>query len=115
MYNSTNHQNISLSNLILIQYPFLLAAFLNLLNFIQWPYWSGIYIYLFRTDKLDNQIKTRNKFILGALLRTSLGMFLFAPVGQFLIESNKNKFLHQYHFYDFILVFSFYTNDKVYF
>lgn len=56
MYSSTNHQNISLSNLILIQYPFLLAAFLNLLNFIQWPYWSGIYIYLFRTDKLDNQI-----------------------------------------------------------
>lgn len=91
MYSSTNHQNISLSNLILIQYPFLLAAFLNLLNFIQWPYWSGIYIYLFRTDKLDNQIKTRNKFILGALLGTSLGMFLFAHVGQFLIEANQIK------------------------
>ncbi|SDH70032.1 hypothetical protein SAMN04488062_11248 [Flavobacterium omnivorum] len=91
MYSSTNHQNISLSNLILIQYPFLLAAFLNILNFIQWPYWSGIYIYLFRTDKLDNQIKTRNKFIVGSLLGTSLGMFLFAPIGQFLIEANQIK------------------------
>jgi len=91
MYRNTKHQNISLSNLILIQYPFLLAAFLNILNFIQWPYWSGIYIYLFRTDKLDNQIKARNKFIVGALLGTSLGMFLFAHVGQFLIEANQIK------------------------
>jgi len=91
MYSSTKHQNISLSNLILIQYPFLLAVFLNLLNFIQWPYWSGIYIYLFRTDKLDNQIKTRNKFIVGALLGTSVGMFLFAHVGQFLLMRNQIK------------------------
>ena len=91
MTSSANHQNVSLSNLILIQYPFLLAVFLNLLNFIQWPYWSGIYIYLFRTAKLDDQIKTTNKFILGALLGTSLGMFLFAHVGQFLIEANQLK------------------------
>jgi threonine/homoserine/homoserine lactone efflux protein len=91
MYSSTKHQKIILSNLILIQYPFLLAVFLNLLNFIQWPYWSGIYIYLFRTDKLDNQIKTRNKFIVGALLGTSLGMFLFAHVGQFLLIKNQIK------------------------
>ena len=92
MYSSsTNHQDISLSKLILIQYPFLLAVFLNLLNFIQWPYWSGIYIYLFRTDKLDIRIKTRNKFIVGALLGTILGMFLFAPIGQFLIEANQIK------------------------
>jgi len=91
MTNSANEQNISLSNLILIQYPFLLAVFLNLLNFIQWPYWSGIYIYLFRTAKLDDQIKTTNKFILGALLGTSLGMFLFAHVGQFLIVANQIK------------------------
>ncbi|SHM62276.1 hypothetical protein [Flavobacterium xanthum] len=91
MTSSANHQNVSLSNLILIQYPFLLAVFLNLLNFIQWPYWSGIYIYLFRTAKLDDQIKTTNKFILGALLGTGLGMFLFAHVGQFLIEANQLK------------------------
>ena len=91
MTSSANEQNISLSNLILIQYPFLLAVFLNLLNFIQWPYWSGIYIYLFRTAKLDDQIKTTNKFILGALLGTSLGMFLFAHVGQFLIVANQIK------------------------
>ncbi|SHN75392.1 hypothetical protein SAMN05444395_10989 [Flavobacterium fryxellicola] len=91
MISSTNEQNVSLSNLILIQYPFLLAVFLNLLNFIQWPYWSGIYIYLFRTAKLDDQIKTTNKFILGALLGTSLGMFLFAHVGQFLIVANQIK------------------------
>ena len=91
MTNNANHQNISLSNLILIQYPFLLAVFLNLLNFIQWPYWSGILVYLFRTAKLDNKQATTNSFIMGALLGTSLGMILFAHVGRYLIVENQIK------------------------
>lgn len=91
MTNNANHQNISLSNLILIQYPFLLAVFLNLLNFIQWPYWSGILVYLFRTAKLDNKQTTTNSFIIGALLGTSLGMLLFAHVGFYLIVANQIK------------------------
>jgi hypothetical protein len=75
----------------LIQYPFLLAVFLNLLNFIQWPYWSGILVYLFRTAKLDNKQATTNSFIIGALIGTSLGMILFAHVGRYLIVENQIK------------------------
>ncbi|MBG6109710.1 membrane protease YdiL (CAAX protease family) [Flavobacterium sp. CG_23.5] len=86
-----NHENSNVSQFKLAQYPFLLALFLNSLNFIQWPYWSGIYIYLFRTAKLDTNKMTNNKFVLGALLGTSLGMFVFAHVGQFLIVANHIK------------------------
>jgi hypothetical protein len=49
MTNVANDKNISLSLFKLAQYPFLLTAFLNLLNFIQWSYWLEAYIYLFRT------------------------------------------------------------------
>jgi hypothetical protein len=91
MTNIANDKKISLSLFKLAQYPFLLAVFLNLLNFIQWPYWSGIYIYLFRTAKLDSQNSTNGIFILGAIMGTSLGMFLFAHIGQFLIVANQIK------------------------
>ncbi|WP_074724459.1 hypothetical protein [Flavobacterium frigoris] len=91
MSNTASHENSSLSYFKLAQYPFLLALFLNGLNFIQWPYWSGIYIYLFRTAKLDPKKKTNTIFILGAVLGTSLGMFVFAHFGQFLIVSNQIK------------------------
>lgn len=91
MTNIANDKNISLSLFKLAQYPFILAVFLNFLNFIQWPYWSGIYIYLFRTAKLDSQNSTNGIFILGAIMGTSLGMFLFAHIGQFLIAANQIK------------------------
>jgi hypothetical protein len=91
MTNIANDKNISLSLFKLAQYPFILAVFLNFLNFIQWPYWSGIYIYLFRTAKLDSQNSTNGIFILGATMGTSLGMFLFAHIGQFLIVANQIK------------------------
>jgi hypothetical protein len=91
MTNIANDKNISLSLFKLAQYPFILAVFLNFLNFIQWPYWSGIYIYLFRTAKLDSQNSTNGIFILGATMGTSLGMCLFAHIGQFLIVANQIK------------------------
>lgn len=91
MSDTTNQENSNLSHSKLAQYPFLLALFLNGLNFIQWPYWSGIYIYLFRTAKLDTQKTTNTIFIIGAILGTCLGMFLFAHVGQFLIIANQIK------------------------
>jgi hypothetical protein len=91
MSNATNYDSSSLSRFKLAQHPFLLALFLNGLNFIQWPYWSGIYVYLFRTAKLDTHKITNNTFIIGAVLGTCLGMFLFAHVGQFLIVANQIK------------------------
>lgn len=91
MSNIADGKNSNLSLFKLAQYPFLLAVFLNLLNFIQWPYWSGVYIYLFRTAKLDSQNSTNGIFILGAIMGTSLGMFLFAHISQFLITANQIK------------------------
>lgn len=89
--DTANHENSSLYHFKLAQYPFLLGLFFNGLNFIQWPYWSGIYIYLFRTAKLDTMKKTNTIFVLGALMGTSLGMFVFAHVGQFIIVTNQIK------------------------
>jgi hypothetical protein len=44
--NRFNSENFSSTNLPLLTYPFFLGVFINILNFIQWPYWSGIYILL---------------------------------------------------------------------
>lgn len=46
-FTKTSEQSASLTQFPLANYPFLLGLFLNSLNFIQWPYWAGIYIYLF--------------------------------------------------------------------
>ncbi len=52
-FTNYNVATSSLSQFPLSGYPFLLGLFLNVLNFIQWPYWAGIFIYLFRTKKLN--------------------------------------------------------------
>lgn len=87
--NIGNQENFRLSSLKLAQYPFLLGLLLNCLNFIQWPYWSGIYIYLFRTKKLDSRYQDNNIFIMGAMLGTLLGMLVFAHTGKYILIENK--------------------------
>lgn len=86
--NIGSSKNFSLAELSLTSFPFALGLLLNCLNFIQWPYWSGIYIVLFRTEKLKKQTKQQNAFILGALLGTFIGMLVFAYSGKFLIVEN---------------------------
>lgn len=87
--NIGNSKNFSLSELDLATYPFVLGLLLNILNFIQWPYWSGIYIFLFRTERLKTQVNHQNLFIVGAMSGTLLGMLVFAFAGSyFLIENN---------------------------
>ena len=54
-FTNYNIASSSLSQFPLSSYPFLLGLFLNVLNFIQWPYWAGIFIYLFRTKKLNKK------------------------------------------------------------
>lgn len=86
-FNIGNEKNFSLSQLKLIQFPFVLGMALNSLNFMQWPYWSGIYLYLFRTEKIKPKTNQNNIFIGGALIGTFVGMMLFAQTGNyFLIE-----------------------------
>ena len=87
--NIGNQENFSLSTLKLAQFPFILGLLLNSLNFIQWPYWSGIYIYLFRTKKLDPRCNDNSIFIMGAMLGTFLGMLLFANSGKYILVENK--------------------------
>lgn len=95
--NIGNQENFSLSTLKLVQFPFILGLLLNSLNFIQWPYWSGIYIYLFRTKKLDPRCNDNSIFIMGAMLGTFLGMLVFAQSGKYILVENKidmNRYLN---------------------
>ncbi|WP_026976286.1 hypothetical protein [Flavobacterium tegetincola] len=84
-----NNKSSTLSDFKLAQYPFFLAVFLNGLNFIQWPYWAGIYSYLFRSEILLKTKKSNTRFIFGAVLGTTLGMLFFAHVGNFILMSSK--------------------------
>lgn len=87
--NIGNNQNFSLSQLQLAQFPFILGLLLNSLNFIQWPYWSGIYIYLFRNEKLDPRCNDSSLFIMGAMMGTLIGMLIFAHTGKYFLVENK--------------------------
>ena len=78
-----------MSQLQLAQFPFILGLLLNSLNFIQWPYWSGIYIYLFRTKKLDPRCNDNSIFIMGTMIGTLVGMLIFAHTGKYIIIENK--------------------------
>lgn len=88
-FNIENEKNFSLSQLQLIQFPFVLGLALNSFNFMQWPYWSGMYLYLFRTEKIKPQTNQNNIFILGALLGTFAGMMLFAQTGNYFLIDKK--------------------------
>lgn len=87
--NIGNDKNFSLSQLKLVHYPFMLGLLLNSLNFIQWPYWSGIYIYLLRTKKLTPRCNENTIFIIGAMIGTFAGMLIFAYSGKYLLIENK--------------------------
>lgn len=87
--NIGSDKNFSLSQLQLAQFPFILGLLLNSLNFIQWPYWSGIYIYLFRTKKLDPRCNDNSIFIMGAMIGTLVGMLIFAHTGKYILIENK--------------------------
>jgi threonine/homoserine/homoserine lactone efflux protein len=87
--NIGNDKNFSLAQLWPAQFPFILGLLLNSLNFIQWPYWSGIYIYLFRAEKLDPYGNDNSLFIMGAMIGTSIGMLIFAHSGKYILVENK--------------------------
>jgi hypothetical protein len=89
-YNTGN--NFSLKQLQLAKYPIVLGLVLNSLNFMQWPYWSGMYLYLFRTKKLIENRKSNLIFILGALIGTYVGMLTFTYIGEFVLEDDKAIF-----------------------
>lgn len=92
--NINNEKSFSLSQLHLVQYPFILGVLLNGLNAIQWPYWSGIYIYVFRTKKLKTTQKANYIFITGALIGTGIGMLFFAYTGQYILVENNIEITH---------------------
>ncbi|SDR67975.1 hypothetical protein SAMN05216503_0345 [Polaribacter sp. KT25b] len=85
---SNNDETFVLSQLEFATYPFLLGLLLNGLNVIQWPYWSGIYIYVYRNNKLKTTKKANYLFIVGALIGTGIGMLLFAYLGQYILVEN---------------------------
>ncbi len=92
--NISNDERFSLSQLQIAAYPFLLGVILNGLNAIQWPYWSGVYIYVFRTKKLKTTKKANYLFIIGALIGTGIGMLFFAYAGQYILDKNNIEMTH---------------------
>lgn len=78
----------ALSQFQLAKYPFLLALFLNTLNFIQWPYWAGIFSYLYKNEFL-NRLHHHPTFIIGVMSGTAFGMLVFAHAGRFLLAVNQ--------------------------
>lgn len=104
LVNIGSDKIFTLAHLRLAQFPFILGLLLNSLNFIQWPYWSGIYLYLFRTKKLDPRCKDNSTFIIGAMAGTSIGMLLFAHLGKQLLIENKIE-INQYLNIIFALLF----------
>lgn len=95
-YDTFNtNTNFSLTQLQLAKYPIVLGLILNSLNFMQWPYWSGIYLYLFHTNKLSESPKSSMVFILGALIGTFTGMLAFVYLGKYIFEDIKT-ILSQY-------------------
>jgi hypothetical protein len=92
-FNTDN--NNSLIQLQLAKHSIALGLVLNILNFMQWPYWSGMYLYLFRTKKLSETPKSNLIFILGALTGTFIGMLAFAYLGKYIFENIK-AILSQY-------------------
>lgn len=104
-FNIGNEKNFSLSQLQLIQFPFVLGLVLNSLNFMQWPYWSGIYLYLFRTEKIKPETNQNNIFITGALIGTFAGMMLFAQTGNYFLIGKK-AVIGEYLNVIFTLIFS---------
>jgi len=84
-----NEQNFSLTKLQLVQIPFLLGLLLNSLNFMQWPYWSGVFLYLYRTEKIKPNSNQNNLFIVGALVGTFVGILLFVEIGNYFLTDNK--------------------------
>ena len=90
-FTNYNVASSSLSQFPLSGYPFLLGLFLNVLNFIQWPYWAGIFIYLFRTKKLNPNKHNNSIFIVGVLVGTFTGMLVFAYTSHFFIQKSDFK------------------------
>ncbi|MFY8068575.1 MAG: hypothetical protein ACOVMG_00635 [Flavobacterium sp.] len=90
-FTNYNIASSSLSQFPLSSYPFLLGLFLNVLNFIQWPYWAGIFIYLFRAKKLNPNKYNSSIFIVGVLVGTFTGMLVFAYISNFFIQQSNFK------------------------
>lgn len=95
--NRTNTDNFSSNHLPFLTHPFFLGIFLNALNFIQWPYWSGIFVFLFQHKIITKNPKGNYPFILGAVLGIFVGMNCFAQASRFLLA-------------DYQAIFSYYLN-----
>ncbi len=78
------------SEIPFVQYSFFLGVVLNSFNLMQWPYWSSVYLYLYRSNKLS-QNTNNSQFVWGALSGTFAGILCFDYVLKYLIiEYNMN-------------------------
>ncbi|MDD5151990.1 MAG: LysE family transporter [Flavobacterium sp.] len=78
-YSFYSHSNQSAKNhdyleKYVMYSPFLIGIFLNLLNFLQVPFWTGWNLYLINSNYISVERKLKYFYIVGTLIGTFLGM-----------------------------------------
>ena len=88
-YSHANQTIESKANLeVYLKYsPFLAGFFLNCLNFLQLPFWTGWNLYLMNGNYISIEKKGKYYYILGTVLGTFLGMLLLVLFLQTLSEN----------------------------
>jgi hypothetical protein len=88
-YSHANQTTESKANLeVYLKYsPFLAGFFLNCLNFLQLPFWTGWNLYLMNGNYISIEKKGKYYYILGTILGTFLGMLTLIGVLQTLSEN----------------------------
>jgi hypothetical protein len=88
-YSHANQTTESKANLeVYLKYsPFLAGFFLNCLNFLQLPFWTGWNLYLMNGNYISIEKKGKYYYIFGTALGTFLGMLTLIGVLQTLSEN----------------------------
>jgi hypothetical protein len=85
-FNQTTESNANLE--VYLKYsPFLAGFFLNCLNFLQLPFWTGWNLYLMNGNYISIEKKGKYYYIFGTALGTFLGMLTLIGVLQTLSEN----------------------------
>lgn len=117
-YSHANQTTESKANLeVYLKYsPFLAGLFLNCLNFLQLPFWTGWNLYLMNGNYISIEKKGKYYYIFGTVLGTFLGMLTLIGVLQTLSENTSgfSKYIMPIVIPFFFVVLAFLQIFKVY-
>lgn len=117
-YSHANQTTESKANLeVYLKYsPFLAGFFLNCLNFLQLPFWTGWNLYLMNGNYISIEKKGKYYYIFGTVLGTFLGMLTLVLFLQTLSENTAgfSKYIMPIVIPFFFVVLAFLQIFKVY-